>query len=173
MQDASCDNVTHVQIVLPRHVRVRMRLVSVDGSCLFFQRRRDITLVVAGRSLPVLHLDETGLRRNGVCFNGRHQWLTRLVGWKKSLQTSQGDALYEKYLAAVTGKQQLGGLQGIVGGSRNKQRRHHLHEQEDFRLGPFLSASLAPDHVIQPTCSSPQPRKSHRCLQVTHPDHEK
>jgi hypothetical protein len=69
-------------------------------------------LVVASRSLPVFHLDETGLRRNGGCFNGRHQWLTRLLGGEKSLQTSQGDALYEKYPAAVTGKQQLGGCKG-------------------------------------------------------------
>lgn len=70
---------THLEIVLPGHVGVLMRLAAaIQRRSLLLQRRRRVIVIGGGGSLPVFHLDETGLGgRDRRRFDGRHQWLGR------------------------------------------------------------------------------------------------
>lgn len=70
-------SVTYLEIIFPGHISIWMGFIAtIDRGGLFFQRRRRFIVIICGSSLPVFHLDKTGLGRcDGGWFGGRHQWL--------------------------------------------------------------------------------------------------
>jgi len=66
---------THLEVILPRHVVIFMRLGSaICGRLMLLQGRSRFNLIIRTRSFALIHLDKTflGGERKGN-FDGRHQ----------------------------------------------------------------------------------------------------
>lgn len=64
---------SYFQILIPRHLVVRILAGAIDSGYMLLQRRHGIILIGAG-PLSVFHLDEAGGGGKGGDFDGRHQY---------------------------------------------------------------------------------------------------
>jgi hypothetical protein len=70
------ETITHLEIVLPRHVSIVTALAgSISRRSNLLGGRCRIVVVIGAWSFPILHFDKAGLRKGkGVCLDGRHQY---------------------------------------------------------------------------------------------------
>lgn len=96
-------------------------------------------MIMSSRSLPVFHLDDSGLGTyDGRCFGGRHQWLERHKS-TKAVTTEQQPAWSNNRSSTRPCRQQ--NLSDVGGRSRaGGCDKQDLGSQEDFRPGRFSVA---------------------------------